>query len=89
MNFNPFTGQHHTWRDLFEIAVRYRRLVDPEYPVLWLDKMPDHRNKDGYKTVITLVRYLLFLNPHPERALVLAPVLICMNLIYCYSTHSV
>jgi len=43
---------------MFDIAVKYRRLVDPEYPVLWLDKMPDHRNKDGYKTVITLVRYV-------------------------------
>ena len=51
-------GQHHTWREMFDIAVKYRRLVDPEYPVLWLDKMPDHRNKDGYKTVITLVRYV-------------------------------
>ncbi|XP_060584101.1 tetratricopeptide repeat protein 13-like isoform X2 [Ruditapes philippinarum] len=53
---NKAVGWQHSWRDLFNIAVRYRRLVDPEQPVLWLDKMPDHKDKDGYKTVITLVK---------------------------------
>ncbi|XP_045174282.2 tetratricopeptide repeat protein 13-like isoform X2 [Mercenaria mercenaria] len=53
---NKAIGWQHSWRDLFNIAVRYRRLVDPEQPVLWLDKMPDHKDKDGYKTVITLVK---------------------------------
>ncbi|KAL4237726.1 Tetratricopeptide repeat protein 13 [Mactra antiquata] len=53
---NKAVGWQHSWRDLFDIAVKYRRLVDPEQPVVWLDKMPDHKNKNGYKTVITLVK---------------------------------
>ncbi|XP_052788997.1 tetratricopeptide repeat protein 13-like isoform X3 [Mya arenaria] len=53
---NKPVGNQHMWRDMFDIAVRYRRLVDPEQPVLWLDKLPDHIHKDGYKNVLTLVK---------------------------------
>lgn len=41
------------WREIFNIAVQYRRLVDPEQPVLWLDKMPDFNTADGYRTDIS------------------------------------
>ncbi|KAL3874145.1 hypothetical protein ACJMK2_037196 [Sinanodonta woodiana] len=44
------------WKDMFEIAVQYRRMVDPEQPVLWLDLMPDHNTNDGYKTEINFMR---------------------------------
>ncbi|XP_064600011.1 tetratricopeptide repeat protein 13-like [Liolophura sinensis] len=43
------------WRDLFEIAVEYRRLVDPEQPVFWLDRMGDTDNKD-FRGEISFVR---------------------------------
>ncbi|XP_021339607.1 tetratricopeptide repeat protein 13-like, partial [Mizuhopecten yessoensis] len=33
----------------------YRRLVDPEQAVLWLDAMPDH-TADGYRTDISFIR---------------------------------
>ncbi|XP_063430079.1 tetratricopeptide repeat protein 13-like [Mytilus trossulus] len=43
------------WRDVFNIAVQYRRLVDPEQPVLWLDLMtpPDNEN---YRTEFSFIR---------------------------------
>ncbi|XP_060081664.1 tetratricopeptide repeat protein 13-like [Ylistrum balloti] len=44
-----------TWREIFDVAVKYRRLVDPEQAVLWLDTMPDHTT-DGYRTDISFIR---------------------------------
>ena len=50
------SDQAHSWRDLYNLATTYRRLVDPDQPVFWLDMLPDHKHKDGYKTDITLVQ---------------------------------
>jgi hypothetical protein len=45
------------WRDLFNIAVLYRRLMDPEEPVLWLDLVPSHLIQEGFYTnTINFVR---------------------------------
>ncbi|XP_048734354.1 tetratricopeptide repeat protein 13-like isoform X2 [Ostrea edulis] len=44
------------WREVFNIAVQYRRLVDPEQPIFWLDKMPDHDTVDGYHTEINFIK---------------------------------
>lgn len=46
-----------TWMEIFDIAVKYRRLVDPEQAVLWLDAMPDHeRSEGGYRMDISFIR---------------------------------
>ncbi|XP_052272752.1 tetratricopeptide repeat protein 13-like isoform X2 [Dreissena polymorpha] len=50
------TGHQLTWRDVFNLAVRYRRMVDPEQPVLWLDKIGEQSSKNSYKTTITLIK---------------------------------
>ncbi|ESO90066.1 hypothetical protein LOTGIDRAFT_218109 [Lottia gigantea] len=44
------------WQDLFNIAVQYRRLVDPEQPVFWVDTMPEFRTTDGVRSDINFVR---------------------------------
>ncbi|XP_062603404.1 tetratricopeptide repeat protein 13-like [Saccostrea cucullata] len=44
------------WREVFSIAVQYRRLIDPEQPIFWLDKMPDHATEDGYHTEINFIK---------------------------------
>jgi hypothetical protein len=31
------------WEKLFELAVQYRRIAEPESPVLWLNRMPDSK----------------------------------------------
>nr|XP_032804298.1 tetratricopeptide repeat protein 13 isoform X1 [Petromyzon marinus] len=45
-----------TWRDLFDVAVKWRRMVDPDQPVLWLDLMPARGLKSGFNSHINLVR---------------------------------
>ena len=44
------------WQDVFDIAVQYRRLAEPEQPVFWLDDMPESYKKDGYTMDISFVR---------------------------------
>ncbi|KAK3093376.1 hypothetical protein FSP39_014746 [Pinctada imbricata] len=44
------------WRDIYNIAVQYRRLVDPGQAVFWLDKMPDHSTRDGYRTDFSFIK---------------------------------
>ncbi|XP_031550706.1 tetratricopeptide repeat protein 13-like [Actinia tenebrosa] len=45
-----------TWRELFDLAVKWRRFVDPDQPVLWLDKMPGKSVKAGFNVHMTLVK---------------------------------
>ncbi|KXJ28211.1 tetratricopeptide repeat protein 13 [Exaiptasia diaphana] len=45
-----------TWRDLFDVAIKWRRVVDPDQPVLWLDLMPDKSVKAGFNVHMTLVK---------------------------------
>ena len=47
--------QYH-WRRLLHLAVQYRRIADPEMPVLWLDKLPQDLLKDGYSTDFYFIR---------------------------------
>ena len=44
------------WRDVFNIAVQYRRMVDPEQAVFWLDLM-DNSNSEGHRTEFSFIRY--------------------------------
>ncbi|XP_042603306.1 tetratricopeptide repeat protein 13-like [Cyprinus carpio] len=44
------------WRDMFDIAVKWRRIADPDQPVLWLDQMPARRLSRGFNNHINLIR---------------------------------
>ncbi|MCJ8749937.1 hypothetical protein PDJAM_G00193310 [Pangasius djambal] len=44
------------WRDLFDIAVKWRRIADPDQPVLWLDQMPERSLSRGFNNHINLIR---------------------------------
>ncbi|XP_017305495.1 tetratricopeptide repeat protein 13 isoform X2 [Ictalurus punctatus] len=44
------------WRDMFDIAVKWRRIADPDQPVLWLDQMPERSLSRGFNNHINLIR---------------------------------
>ncbi|KAM9495795.1 tetratricopeptide repeat protein 13 isoform 2-T2 [Clarias gariepinus] len=44
------------WRDMFDIAVKWRRIADPDQPVLWLDQMPEQSLSRGFNNHINLIR---------------------------------
>ena len=44
------------WREVYRIGVQYRRLVDPDQPLFWVDSLPDHLLPDGFRSDITFVR---------------------------------
>ncbi|TRZ00395.1 hypothetical protein DNTS_009760 [Danionella cerebrum] len=44
------------WRDMFDIAVKWRRTADPDQPVLWLDQMPARSLSRGFNNHINLIR---------------------------------
>ncbi|XP_073912986.1 tetratricopeptide repeat protein 13 isoform X2 [Castor canadensis] len=44
------------WRDMFDIAVKWRRIADPDQPVLWLDQMPVRSLSRGFNNHINLIR---------------------------------
>ncbi|XP_023556637.1 tetratricopeptide repeat protein 13 isoform X2 [Octodon degus] len=44
------------WRDMFDIAVKWRRVADPDQPVLWLDQMPAQSLSRGFNNHINLIR---------------------------------
>uniref|UniRef100_A0A8D2B7K9 Tetratricopeptide repeat domain 13 n=1 Tax=Sciurus vulgaris TaxID=55149 RepID=A0A8D2B7K9_SCIVU len=44
------------WRDMFDIAVKWRRVADPDQPVLWLDQMPARSLGRGFNSHINLIR---------------------------------
>uniref|UniRef100_A0A8C5R2E8 Tetratricopeptide repeat domain 13 n=1 Tax=Leptobrachium leishanense TaxID=445787 RepID=A0A8C5R2E8_9ANUR len=44
------------WRDMFDIAVKWRRISDPDQPVLWLDQMPTQSLIRGFNNHINLIR---------------------------------
>ncbi|XP_066467504.1 tetratricopeptide repeat protein 13 isoform X2 [Tiliqua scincoides] len=44
------------WRDMFDIAVKWRRIADPDQPVLWLDQMPTRSLSRGFNNHINLIR---------------------------------
>lgn len=50
------TEKPFSWKELFSIAVWYRRLVDPEQPVLWISTLPDYHSEDGHREDITFLR---------------------------------
>uniref|UniRef100_A0A8C3KI02 Tetratricopeptide repeat domain 13 n=1 Tax=Calidris pygmaea TaxID=425635 RepID=A0A8C3KI02_9CHAR len=43
------------WRDMFDIAVKWRRIADPDQPVLWLDQMPARSLSRGFNNHINLI----------------------------------
>uniref|UniRef100_A0A670Z478 Tetratricopeptide repeat domain 13 n=1 Tax=Pseudonaja textilis TaxID=8673 RepID=A0A670Z478_PSETE len=43
------------WRDMFDIAVKWRRIADPDQPVLWLDQIPAQSLR-GFNNHIDLIR---------------------------------
>ncbi|XP_043919624.1 tetratricopeptide repeat protein 13 [Protopterus annectens] len=44
------------WKDMFDIAVKWRRIADPDQPVLWLDQMPARSLSRGFNNHINLIR---------------------------------
>ncbi|XP_039770733.1 tetratricopeptide repeat protein 13 isoform X2 [Ornithorhynchus anatinus] len=44
------------WRDMFDIAVKWRRIADPDQPVLWLDQMSARSLSRGFNNHINLIR---------------------------------
>ncbi|XP_020626195.1 tetratricopeptide repeat protein 13-like isoform X2 [Orbicella faveolata] len=45
-----------SWRDMFDVAVKWRRISDPEQPVFWLDLMPEKSVKTGFNFRMNLLR---------------------------------
>uniref|UniRef100_A0A8C1Q2F2 Tetratricopeptide repeat domain 13 n=1 Tax=Cyprinus carpio TaxID=7962 RepID=A0A8C1Q2F2_CYPCA len=44
------------WRDMCDSAVKWRRIADPDQPVLWLDQMPARSLSRGFNNHINLIR---------------------------------
>ena len=40
-------GKRFTWRDIYDVAVTWRKLVSMWYPVLWLDMFPKNVIESG------------------------------------------
>ncbi|XP_071962571.1 tetratricopeptide repeat protein 13-like isoform X2 [Antedon mediterranea] len=59
-SFKSVYGKRFTWRDVFNIAIRWRTIVDPEQPIMWLDMMPQTSFQAGYNTHMNLQRGQLF-----------------------------
>ena len=56
LRFCLIIGTLPSWQDLYSIATKYFRLVDPEAPVFWFDKMPDDvLLNSGYKTNLPFI----------------------------------
>jgi len=43
-------GRQFSWRDLFEVAVKWRKLVSMDQPVIWLDQLPKQIVDAGFIT---------------------------------------
>lgn len=54
--WNIISDRSLDWREVFNIAIQYRRLIDPEQPIFWLDKMPDFSAEEGYHTEINFIK---------------------------------
>lgn len=54
--YNVISDRSLDWREVFNIAIQYRRLVDPEQPIFWVDKMPDYSTEEGYHTEINFIK---------------------------------
>eukprot|EP00057_Strongylocentrotus_purpuratus_P032476 XP_787775.3 PREDICTED: tetratricopeptide repeat protein 13 [Strongylocentrotus purpuratus] len=55
-NFRNGNGKRFGWRDMMDIAVKWRRYVDPDQPVLWLEQMPSSSYQAGYNSHMNIVR---------------------------------
>ncbi|XP_015750500.1 PREDICTED: tetratricopeptide repeat protein 13-like [Acropora digitifera] len=51
------TNKKMSWREIFDVAVKWRRISDPEQPVFWLDMMPEKSVKAGFNFRMNLLRY--------------------------------
>ena len=49
-------GKQFNWRNMFNIAVQYRRLVDLEQPIFWLNSMPGDNVKSGYTNDVHFIK---------------------------------
>eukprot|EP00058_Branchiostoma_floridae_P018944 XP_002604433.1 hypothetical protein BRAFLDRAFT_79267 [Branchiostoma floridae] len=54
--FKTPMGKKFHWRDIFDTAVKWRRLIDPEQPVLWLDLMPAKSVDAGFNNFMNMIR---------------------------------
>ena len=43
-------GRQFSWRDLFEVALKWRKLVSMDQPVIWLDQLPKQIVDAGFVT---------------------------------------
>ncbi|XP_033125868.1 tetratricopeptide repeat protein 13-like [Anneissia japonica] len=58
--FKNIYGKRFMWRDLFDVAIKWRSVVDPDQPILWLDMMPHPSFQAGYNTHMNLQRGQVF-----------------------------
>ncbi|XP_038075080.1 tetratricopeptide repeat protein 13-like isoform X2 [Patiria miniata] len=58
--FRNSQGKRFGWRDLFDLAVKWRRLVDLDQPVLWIDMMPTSSVEAGFNNHMNLLRGQVF-----------------------------
>ncbi|XP_047137907.1 tetratricopeptide repeat protein 13 isoform X1 [Hydra vulgaris] len=47
-------GRIYSWRDLIEVAVKWRKLVSMDQPVIWLSELPKHIVDVGFTTHMLL-----------------------------------
>ncbi|XP_054758388.2 tetratricopeptide repeat protein 13-like [Lytechinus pictus] len=55
-SFRNGNGNRFGWKDMMDVAIKWRRYVDPDQPVLWLDQMPSSSYQAGYNSHMNIVR---------------------------------
>lgn len=54
--YNVILDRFLDWREVFNIVIQYRRLVDLEQLIFWVDKMSDYSIEEGYYIEINFIK---------------------------------
>lgn len=54
--YNVILDRFLDWREVFNIVIQYRRLIDLEQLIFWLDKMSDYSIEEGYYIEINFIK---------------------------------
>lgn len=54
--YNVILDRFLDWREVFNIVIQYRRLVDLEQLIFWVDKMLDYSIEEGYYIEINFIK---------------------------------
>lgn len=62
-----------TWRDVYDVCVRWRQLSEPFDPVWWIDRLTRESFEDGFGLQTPLVQGQMEVVGSPQRARVAFP----------------